>query len=512
QVVSGTLLRVDDQSITLWTPERLDHPTLLDRYSSEAVHDRTVRNLWRWLAVEPRLRALVSGALAPTFDDAAEAVAWATSPPHHHGTFNDEQRRAIARALATRDFLLVRGPPGTGKTAVVAEIARRAMARGERVLVAAFTNQAVDNVLRRLLAEGVRDFVRLGHELSVAPELRGHRLVARATGTPPAGTPSAGASGAAPPAPDPARMRAALAATPLVATTTATWSAERHDGAGEALRFDLAIVDEASQLTVPAILGALRFARRFVLVGDACQLPPLVMSAEAVAHGLKRSLFTDLLARWGEDASVGLTRQYRMHPAICGFSSREFYGGALAAAGAARTATLDLSLDPRHPLAAVLDPARPLVFVDIPEAVTGKASPAQASIAGQIVLALRRAGISAERIGIIAPYRAQAAAIRQRLATLGEREVPVDTVDRFQGAEREIILFSCGGRVGPDARGLDFLADPHRLNVALTRAQRKLLLLGNRAALAEVPLLCRLVAYCAALYDGHGGIVTARRA
>ena len=504
-VVSGTITQLTADTVTVWAPERIANPTLLDRYGSEIVHDRTVRNLWRWLDADPRLRALVAGQRAPTFH--ADASPPDGLPAH----FNHEQRAAVTRALAAEDFLLVRGPPGTGKTRVVAEIARRAMAHGERVLIAAFTNQAVDNVLSRLVADGHADFVRLGHELSVAPALRPFRLMRRA-----------GASAEIAPAhtdagelPSPEQLRAALLRAPLVAATCATWSAEHYDEAGEPLRFDLAIVDEASQLTVPALLGALRFARRFVLVGDERQLPPLVMSAAAGADGLSRSLFSDLLARWGEAAAISLVRQYRMHPLICGFSSAEFYGGALVADGDARTALLELHLTPDDPLALPLDPARPVVFVDVParHEPPGKASAAQADVARRLVLRLRAAGVAAERIGVIAPYRAQVAAIRRRLAAKAETAaVVVDTVDRFQGGEREVILFACGGRVapGPYVRGVEFLADPNRLNVALTRAQRKLIVLGDRERLASVPLLNRFVAYCAGLYDGRGGIVETR--
>ena len=150
------------------------------------------------------------------------------------------------------------------------------------------------------------------------------------------------------------------------------------------MHFDLAIMDEASQLTVPALLGALRFARRFVLVGDEKQLPPLVVSEAAARGGLGQSLFASLLERWGEGASVALRKQYRMHPAICAFPSATFYGGRLEAAGPALTATLDVSARPEHPLWPVLCPERPLVFVDVPATrhapAHGKASAAQADV------------------------------------------------------------------------------------------------------------------------------------
>ncbi|HEU5348307.1 MAG TPA: AAA domain-containing protein [Ktedonobacterales bacterium] len=499
-VVSGSILRVDARHIVVWTPERIANPTLLDRYESEIVHDRTVRNLWRWLRGAPHLRELVRGAIAPTFDETASEAVRKTLP----ASLNPEQRHAVVRALSARDYLLIQGPPGTGKTSVVAEIAQRAMRRGERVLIAAFTNQAVDTVLRRLLADGWDDFVRLGQELSVAPEVRGHRLVTRAKML--AGE-EAGLT--------PGRIRETLRAAPLVAATTATWSSDRYDDVGEPLLFDLAILDEATQLTLPATLGALRFARRFVLVGDDRQLPPLVRSETAAARGLKRSLFAALLERWGADASVLLRRQYRMHPTICAFPSAAFYDNKLVADGTARTGQLTLARAIAGPYGRVLDPARPVVFIDVPlnpQNRGHKENEAQAILVHNLVRELRQAGVAAEGIGVIAPYRAQVAAIRAKLVAGGEVAVLVDTVDRFQGGERSVIFYSFGGggAVMWGGRGSDFLADPYRLNVALTRARHKLILLGNRAALEDIPLLRRLVDYCASLYDGHGGIIPAR--
>ncbi|HEX8997539.1 MAG TPA: AAA domain-containing protein [Ktedonobacterales bacterium] len=522
-IVTGSILRLDDHCVTVWAPERIQRPALIDRYGSDVTHDRTVRNLWRWLDADPRLRALVAGQLAPAFDDApsdtlddlAGAAVVANDGDDLAG-FNEEQREAVRKSLAARDFLLIQGPPGTGKTAVVAEIVRRAVARGQRVLLAAFTNQAVDNALARIVARGDLRAVRLGHDLGVAPEMRPWRLVAQARQA----ALAEGAADAADEAwqPTPAQLRATLLRARVVAATTATWSAERYDDVGDPLEFDLAIVDEATQLTTPSLLGALRFARRFILVGDERQLPPLVMSAEAGAAGLSRSLFADLLERWGERAGVALRRQYRMHPAICGFASETFYGGALVAAGQARTATLELRLSASEPLAPVLDPARPMALLDVAPFANergGKVSEAQGEVARRLIEALLRGGARAERIGVIAPYRAQVAALRRKLATAGIADIVVDTVDRFQGAEREIMLVSFGGvSAATDwgGRGMEFLADPRRLNVALTRAQRKLLILGDRRELERAPLLRRLVAYCAGLYDGQGGVIALRRA
>jgi DNA replication ATP-dependent helicase Dna2 len=125
EIVTGSILRLDERGVTVWAPERIHRPALIDRYGSDITHDRTARNLWRWLDAGPHLRALVAGQQAPE----SNPVAPLDDPM---GALNDEQRTAIARALAARDFLLIQGPPGTGKTAVIAEIVQRAVARGER--------------------------------------------------------------------------------------------------------------------------------------------------------------------------------------------------------------------------------------------------------------------------------------------------------------------------------------------------------------------------------------------
>jgi DNA replication ATP-dependent helicase Dna2 len=305
----------------------------------------------------------------------------------------------------------------------------------------------------------------------------------------------------------------------VVAATTATWSSERYDDAGEALTFDLAVVDEATQLTTPALLGALRLARRFILAGDERQLPPLVMSEAAGKAGLSRPLFAELLERWGDLASVALRRQYRMNPVICDFASETFYNGALVTEGAARAAALALTLDPTDPLAPVLDPTRPLVLLDVPSLPNergAKVSRAQALTARRLITALQAGGVVPASIGVIAPWRAQVAAIRQEIQALRPDDTTdagalvVDTVDRFQGAEREVILFALGGIPAvpqSGGRGIDFLADPQRLNVALTRAKRKLIVLGDLNDLRRLPILRRLAAYSATLYGGRGGIL-----
>jgi DNA replication ATP-dependent helicase Dna2 len=208
-----------------------------------------------------------------------------------------------------------------------------------------------------------------------------------------------------------------------------------------------------------------------------------------------------------------------MHPVICAFPSERFYGGRLTTEGAALEALLPITRGPGGAGEDALAPERPVVFVDVAEpehgAMSGRASVAQARVVRSLVRDLLRRGLPAHEIGVIAPYRAQVAAVRQALAESGPpgaHEVTVDTVDRFQGGERSAILLTLGTQSGYRARpnSQPFVADPHRLNVALTRAQRKLIVVGHAGQLRAHPLLRELVGYCRGLYGGRGGFVRVR--
>ena len=537
-VVTGTIVHISSTQVTVWMPERIAQPSLIDKYGSDIVHTRTIHNLLRWLHADPRLRALVAGKERPQFNNVS------ISP---RADFNDEQNLAVERAVQMRDYLLVHGPPGTGKTSVIAEIVKQLTGQGQRVLLAAFTNQAVDNMLLRLDREGFHNYVRLGHDRSVHANVQPHllkQLMAEQLLD----------------ESQHQHIRELLRTIPVVASTTATWSSEKYapsvrdNHSEEALfQFDVAIIDEASQLTIPAILGALRFAKRFILVGDEKQLPPLVLSKEAAAQGLSDSLFSFLKAQEEiymqeqpreKAACVALRTQYRMNQWISHFASRVFYNSALIAAPSVAKRVLEYhvgtpnagvqfiapnvasaapapNIIPAAPttqeaawLTQTLRPEYPLVFVNVSsenERDGLKISNAEARAVRSVVQGLLVRGIAESDIGIIAPYRAQVANIRRHLfsdydqtswhALSSDSPMSVDTVDRFQGGERTVIIMSFATTQTPDATSpmRDFLTNPNRLNVALTRAQRKLVVVGHAAALERLPYFERLLAYCGSM-------------
>ena len=512
EVVTGSILAISADEVTVWSPELITHPTLIDRYDINSVHVRTLQNLLRWLQTDPHLRSLVSGATQPQFDTTIQVLP--------RSDFNVEQNLAVERAMQMRDYLLIHGPPGTGKTSVIAEIVKRYCAQGQRVMLAAFTNQAVDNMLKRLDAEGVHDFMRLGSTRNVDSAIA-DRLLNRLVEQNVRSVETL------------AVVQDLLRSVPIVASTTATWSSDRYNpptfnGTGEnkenaSFQFDVAILDEAGQLTVPAILGALRFAKRFILVGDEKQLPPLVLSKEASVAGLSESLFSILKFRdYGYtkniSSCISLKVQYRMNKWISHFASKVFYDGQLIPHASVANSLLEempstrTRTEEKVSIALVIDPMSPLVFLDVPgNQERAKTSNAEAVAVREVVAVLLARGISEQEIGIIAPYRAQVANLRRHLfkddekigweALAYDTQLSVDTVDRFQGGERSVIIMSFATTITPEADSQlrNHLTNPNRLNVALTRAQKKLILVGNASALGGLPIFERLLIYCRGL-------------
>ncbi len=419
----------------------------LDVYPSELFADRLLTALHdAVLTGTPDRKDVLFGRRAPRFDRVEE-----TFVPD-----NEAQDEAVARAVGAEDLALVHGPPGTGKTHVLAQIVRALVARDEQVLVAAFTNRAVDNALEALEEQGLTDIVRVGTESGVRADMQEYRLQ------------TAG---------EPADRATALRDAAVVAATSASCGS-RHM---REQAFDVAVVDEAAQLTEPGTLAATALADRFVLVGDDCQLPPVVREATA----LETSLFERLRDMYPDTATF-LDRQYRMAQRIQAFASREFYDGQLRPATAAVAGqrigdlpVVDEALLPSH----LQDP---VAFVDPDGEAKGNANPVEADAVADVVTAYREAGVQPADMGVIAPYRAQVAEIDRRVPN----GVAVDTVDRFQGSSRQVIVVSF---VVTESLDGPIFEDYRRVNVALTRARKALVLVGDATALSTDDTYARMV-------------------
>jgi predicted DNA helicase len=428
-------------------------------------------------------------------------------------------------ALSAQDVAVIHGPPGTGKTTTVVELIRQSVRQGEKVLVCAPSNLAVDNLLERLLAQGERA-IRLGHPARVLPQLREHTLdlmvedhsdvrqarkfvkeafaLFRQAGKFTRARPEPGArrdmrQEARALLADARRLEAQaveriLDAAPILCATTGLDS----EVIGQR-RFDLLVIDEACQSTEPGCWIGLLRAGRVVLAGDHCQLPPTVLSQEAARQGFGVSLLERVVALHGPAVTRLLNVQYRMHTAIMDFSSGEFYEGALQADDAVRGHLLcELPGVQASPLTQT-----PVQFIDTAGAGydeepepdgESRLNPQEAVLVARKVRALLAAGVAPADIAVIAPYGAQVRRLREGLPVPG---LEIDSVDGFQGREKEAVVLSLV-RSNPEGE-IGFLADVRRTNVALTRARRKLLVIGDSATLSALPFYRRLFEYFEAI-------------
>jgi predicted DNA helicase len=264
-------------------------------------------------------------------------------------------------------------------------------------------------------------------------------------------------------------------------------------------QFQLAVIDEACQSVEPSCWIPLQRVERVVLAGDHCQLPPTIISAEAAREGFGVSMLERLAAMHGATITRRLDVQYRMHAAIMDFSSAEFYDGTLVADDSVKS----------HSLAelpgVVTDlTATPFDFIDTAGASydetqeddgASRFNREEAELVVRKVEAIRAAGVSARDIAVISPYAAQVRLLREMIdAKVDDGDaVEVDTVDGFQGREKEAVVISL---VRSNATGeIGFLADTRRMNVALTRARRKLIVIGDSATIGGHPFYSRFMEY-----------------
>lgn len=429
---------------------------------------------------------------------------------------NASQEKAVNEVLWAKDVAVVHGPPGTGKTTTLVEAIFETLRRESQVLVCAQSNMAVDWISEKLVDRGI-NVLRIGNPTRVNdkmlsftyerrfeahpdyPQLwsirkairelrqqRKHadswhqkmdRLKSRATELE-------------------LRIRSSLFGEARVIASTLTGAANR---VLEGEKYSTLFIDEAAQALEAACWIAIRKAGRVILAGDHCQLPPTVKSIMALKGGLGKTLMERIVENKPETVTL-LKMQYRMNEQIMKFSSEWFYHGMVESA-------------PTVSHRGILDYDTPMMWIDTAECDGkeefvgenfGRINRAEAELTlrtlQQYLEKIGKQRILEESIdvGIISPYRAQVQLLRKELR---KREffrpyrhlLTVNTVDGFQGQERDIILISLvrsndGGDIG-------FLRDLRRMNVAITRARMKLIILGSSETMTSHPFYKKLYEY-----------------
>lgn len=496
----------------------------VDRSPDEITRKRQLLALNRAINATGRnaqLRGVMFGEREPEFGVAPEL--------EFRSNLNPSQQEAVRLALSCRDLAIIHGPPGTGKTTTVAELIYQAVMREQKVLASGPSNTAVDNLLLRL-ADQQLNVVRIGHPARVAKRLQENTLDAlvekhenmaiakemyreaeaifrkleRYTRAKPGRGAKLAMRAEAKQLKNDARMMERQAvehildrADVICLTTT---------GDDDILRdrfFDMVVIDEACQSTEPGCWIPLLRADRIVLAGDHQQLPPTVLSDEAAKAGFDRSLMQRLIEHYGEEVTRQLDVQYRMHENIMQFSSAKFYSDSLIAhesvsehllADLPSFSSSELSDEP----AQFIDTAGAGWEEELEPNGLSKLNPEEGRLILRKAEALCDAGLDPRAIAVIAPYAAQVRWLRDHCQI---ENLEIDTVDGFQGREKEAVLITL---VRSNREGeIGFLADARRMNVALTRAKRKLIVVGDSATLGNSPFFVELLEYFERLGTYH---------
>ena len=433
---------------------------------------------------------------------------------------NESQQLAVNRVLWAKDVAIVHGPPGTGKTTTLVEAIYETLRREPQVLVCAQSNMAVDWISEKLVDRGVH-VLRIGNPTRVNDKMLSYtyerrfeshpdyellwairkamrqlrqqhrhgdekyhqkmeRLRERATELE-------------------VRINASLFGQAHVVATTLVGAAHRLlDGH----RFGTLFIDEAAQALEAACWIPMRRCSRLILAGDHCQLPPTVKSVAALKAGLGTTLMERIAANLPQAVTM-LTVQYRMNEDIMRFSSEWFYNGRMTAAPTVRGRS-------------ILDLDKPMEWITPPDAREAGSESRYNEQEALLTLAtlqqyLDRIGLQRvhdERldVGIISPYRAQVQLLRRLLKRSDffrkiRKVITVNTVDGFQGQERDIIVISLVR--SNDEGQIGFLRDLRRMNVAITRARMKVIIIADHDTLARHPFYRKLYSYISSLADPY---------
>ncbi len=444
---------------------------------------------------------------------------------------NFSQALACKLIESAQDFAIVHGPPGTGKTTTLIAAIRNAAEQRQKILVTAPSNAAVDLLVEKLVDQGIST-LRIGHPARVEEKILNQTLDAKiafhdsyrdlkklrketesylrlAKQYKRNFGPEERAQRklmyqevsrikeASEQLED--YIRTDIYQRTQVFASTLVGSASHHL---KGMRFDVVFIDEAAQGLEAATWIPILKAKKVVFAGDHCQLPPTIKSYDAAKKGLSATLFEKIIHRQPLTGQM-LQVQYRMPEAIMGFSNKHFYQGKLEAAENTKSHAFLLE----EPVLEWIDTAGSGYTDQTEQQSLSTFNPEEARFACRYLNnTIKRIGFGLFKekgwtIGLIAPYSAQVRFLRSLIFETYEFPnlkafadlITIDTVDGFQGQERDLMLISL---TRSNEKGeIGFLADERRMNVAITRAKRKLILIGDSSTLAQHPFFDELLWY-----------------
>jgi len=501
-----------------------------------------IRSLYTFITSNEERRQLLLGQRVPCVDK---------SLPLSH-SYHPDYDEIILKAKQAQDYFLLIGPPGTGKTSQALQFLVREQLAGNiysqpssaysaenskhnkpsetintqhstpntqtAILLLAYTNRAVDEICN-MLTENELDYIRIGNEFSCDPKYSDHLLKEVLDDNATLNS-----------------IKSTLADAQIVVATTSTMNS--NAALFNIKHFDLAIIDEASQILEPNIIGLLtsqhrggRAIRKFILIGDHKQLPAVVQQSDTEVliedetlkaihlNSCTNSLFERLILTEraaGRTEFVGtLHKQGRMHPDIADFANRKFYAREqlecvplahqLEQTLTYNEASEDETDDVLKAHRMIFIPSKPCRQLNISEKVNTEEARIITDLLRRLYRQLGKNFDPQKSVGVIVPYRNQIAMIRKEIEKLGIpelEEISIDTVERYQGSQRDIILYSFTIQ---SRYQLDFLTAntfyedgqpiDRKLNVAITRARKQLILTGNEQTLRHNQLFAELIDY-----------------
>ncbi|UOY10313.1 IGHMBP2 family helicase [Methanonatronarchaeum sp. AMET6-2] len=549
---TGTVIEQTNHSITVEFPGKppgfvFSKGVRIDLYVNDITYQRMLEALQKLGEASGRQREIKKKLLG---QKKLEKNQEPTVEPNNKD-LNESQQRAVQGALAAKNFFLIHGPPGTGKTTTLVEAVEQHVDRGDSVLATADSNVAVDNLVAMLYKRG-RKVVRIGHPARVTDTLKQHTLdsliqktkeyqMAEKTRkkafkllekqdkyTYPSGRWRRGLSNKAikdladknetsrgiPPNKiksmakwlelqskidrlfnksdelEEKAINKVISEAEVVCTTNSTAGSELMENQ----KFESLFIDEATQATEPSCLIPITKTNKVIMAGDHKQLPPTILNEKAKQEGLNKTLFERMIKNTGKNKAL-LEIQYRMNKKIMKYPNREFYNNKLKAAPQVKRHKLT---DLTNKTDSLIKPKQPITFIDTEDAPerqskgsTSRQNKGEARITRKTIERLIDIDIQPSEIGVITPYDAQVDLLRQKLPDIEELEIK--TVDGFQGREKEVIVVSLV-RSNPEQK-IGFLKDLRRLNVTITRARRKLILIGDSETLRTHKAYRKLINY-----------------